>query len=513
MLHHMESSISRAVLLRTMGAARDAIVITDPHGVIQWVNEAFTVLTGYGAGEAIGQTPRMLKSGRQDEACYRDLWETIQAGKVWRGELINRRKDGSTYVDEQTITPVHDEAGTVTHFIAVKRDVTRRRELEDELRRSHAELERRVQERTAELTEREARLSTILNLAPNAIITINDDQRITSFNRAAEQTFRYAAREVLGRPLDMLLPQRFSDVHRDHVRAFAGGPVTTRRMGEAGREYFGRRKDGAEFPIACDIARVDLPQGRCYTVILEDITEEKRLQEQVQRAEKLSAMGTFVAGFVHDVRNPLTSMSGFTELLLQREMEERDRQALQIVRDESQRALEITEDLLAFARDDAPEERALVSLNRIVEQVLQRRGHELRRDDIQVQTDLQEDPPHVLANAGQMQRVLLNLVMNAEQAMAEAHGYGTLLLRTWEAAGSVHLAVADDGPGILAENMKTLFDPFFTTKPKGEGTGLGLSVAYRIVQDHGGMLHVASQVGEGTTFRISLPAALEPDGE
>ncbi len=135
-----------------LAAADNGIVIADTEGTILWVNSGFTRLTGYSAAEAVGRTPRLLRSGKQDEALYKELWETILAGKVWSGELINRRKDGSLYIEEQTITPVRDEHGRVSHFIAIKHDVTERRRAQEEIRRLNEELEQRVRQRTAELT-------------------------------------------------------------------------------------------------------------------------------------------------------------------------------------------------------------------------------------------------------------------------------------------------------------------------------------------------------------------------
>jgi PAS domain S-box-containing protein len=135
-----------------LAAADNGIVITDIHGRILWVNPAFTRLTGYTAEEAIGHTPRLLKSGKHDQTVYRDIWDTILSGQVWRGQLINRCKDGSLYTEEQTITPVRDEHGTVSHFIAIKHDVTECQRAQEEIRRLNEELEQRVRQRTAELT-------------------------------------------------------------------------------------------------------------------------------------------------------------------------------------------------------------------------------------------------------------------------------------------------------------------------------------------------------------------------
>ena len=232
-------------------------------------------------------------------------------------------------------------------------------------------------------------------------------------------------------------------------------------------------------------------------------------QQQLIQSEKLAAVGTLIAGVAHELNNPLSNILGRVQLLQRAISDDAAEQGLQTVRDECDRAIRIVRNLLLFTREHKPET-TLVSVNDTLDEVLELRAYELRVSNIELRKDFQADLPEISADPHQLQQVFLNLVINAEQAMTAAHDRGVLSIRTQRVRDVLYVTVADDGPGIPNELVSKIFDPFFTTKEVGAGTGLGLSVCYGIVKEHGGELHVKSEEGKGTTFTIELP--LQPQG-
>jgi signal transduction histidine kinase len=244
--------------------------------------------------------------------------------------------------------------------------------------------------------------------------------------------------------------------------------------------------------------------------------QSRDLYQQLLQAEKMAALGQTISGVAHELNNPLATILNWAERLGERNLDETSRRGIDVIRSESERAARIVRNLLTFARK-RQSTRSMIDLNQVVRETLGLRTYEQRITNIDVVTALASGLPPVFADAHQIQQVLLNLVINAEQAMLSANGRGSLVLRTWHDAerNSVVLQVSDDGPGVPPEVRNKIFDPFFTTKDMGKGTGLGLTVAYAIVQEHGGSIRVDSQLTGGASFTVEFPvsateAALRP---
>ena len=420
--------------------------------------------------------------------------------------------------------------GRPARMIGIVRDVTERRLSEDELRRS------------------EARLSGILAIAADAIISIGDDHRITMFNHGAEQIFGYAAAEVVGQSIDILMPSRFHTAHGPHIRYFAESGATARRMGER-REIFGLRKDGSEFPAEASISMLDVGGQRIFTVVLRDITArreverrlaevneqleervaqrtselaaetERRLEAQaaLARAQRMEAFGQLAGGIAHDFNNLLTVISGNQELLEMRLKDPKDLALLKRSQEAAEMGARLTSRLLTFARRRRLEP-TLINLNEQITGMVEL----LRRsigEDIALTTSLAPQLWSVRADASQIENAVLNLAINARDAMPNG---GSLIIETADcsiepgevggerplAAGDyVRVSVSDTGTGMPPDVLSRAFEPFFTTKPPGKGTGLGLSTIYGFVQQSGGTVTVRSKPGEGTTVSIYLPRA------
>jgi PAS domain S-box-containing protein len=286
-----------------------------------------------------------------------------------------------------------------------------------------------------------------------------------------------------------------------------------------------RRLDGS--PVWVEItARLESRDDGTVHVeaLVRDVSERKKvddqsrdLYQQLLQAEKMAALGQTISGVAHELNNPLATILSWAERLAETATGDGQRGA-RVILGEAERAARIVRSLLTFARK-RQSTRSMVDLNQIITETLALRAYGQRVTNIEVITALAAGVPHVFADPHQIQQVLLNLVINAEQAMLSAHGRGTLVVRTWHDADrdSVVLDVTDDGPGIPPETQTKIFDPFFTTKEIGKGTGLGLTVAYAIVQEHGGRIRVqssglvsagASVASHGASFLVELPVSL-----
>ncbi|MHB8540616.1 MAG: hybrid sensor histidine kinase/response regulator [Candidatus Acidiferrales bacterium] len=244
--------------------------------------------------------------------------------------------------------------------------------------------------------------------------------------------------------------------------------------------------------------------------IYSDITHQRQIQSKLLQTEKMAALGQLVSGIAHELNNPLTSIMGYAQLALGRRAAETPHNDVTMIFEEAERARRIVKNLLFFARQAQPE-RTRVDLNEIVERTVALRGYELKIENIAIRCELAPDLPPTLADPHQLQQVVLNLLVNAEQAILENRGRGRIQLRTRKTSASrLAIEVSDDGPGIPAEIASRIFDPFFTTKPPGIGTGLGLSIVYGIVQGHGGEVAFENLRNGGAKFTVEFPLVTAP---
>jgi two-component system NtrC family sensor kinase len=362
-----------------------------------------------------------------------------------------------------------------------------------------------------EIKSSEVRYRDLFANAYDLIFTLNRQLRIQSINKVGPALTGYREDELLGRPLrEIAAPaaweaaeQRFADL----------------LMGQSIQPFELQLRRNDDEPLVLEAsARLSQEHGKPGSIhcIARNLTERRRLEQQLIHAEKLSAIGQLVAGVAHELNNPLTSISGYTQLLLRDQTLRGDIcDDLKHINVQAERAARIVQNLLMFAREHKPERR-MVNLNDEFRNTLSLRAYQLRVDNIAVAIDFDPDLPLTVADPFQLQQVILNLINNAHQAMTERGGGGTLTLRTYTASQPtgdtsgaapqmVVLSVSDTGVGIPARDLNRIFDPFYTTKPVGQGTGLGLSICFGIVQEHGGKIWAESEIGVGTTVAVALP--------
>jgi PAS domain S-box-containing protein len=274
--------------------------------------------------------------------------------------------------------------------------------------------------------------------------------------------------------------------------------------------------DGREMWISAIGTRTEYQGRPAILVSIRDITEQKkvegakrRLEEQLQLSSRLAAIGELSAGVAHEINNPLTAIKGFSELLLARyDLDEAVKSDVKAIFKEVQRAIKVTQDMLSFARRHEPE-KCFISINEALAKNLDLYACHMKTNNIDMVVEFDPELPKTMADFYQLQQVFMNIVINAEQAMSEAHGRGKLTVKTQRSDGMIQVIFADDGPGISEENMKRIFDPFFTTKEIGKGTGLGLSICYGLVEAHGGRIYARSRAGQGASFIVEIPIVSE----
>jgi len=609
-------------LSAALEAAANAVVIAQPDGTIEWVNPAFARLTGYTLEEARGQNPRFLRSGVQGRAFYENMWDTIRRGSHWSGRLVNRRKNGELYTEEMTITPVRGEDGQISHFIAIKEDVTAQ------------------EAAAAAVREREARFRAVVESASDGVLITDGVGRVLFANGVAERLFQRPREALCTMGVQALMPDGFPGRLLAGIRGVvergrldgdgASGTVEVLRADGArvpvelsfgtweqgGERFFsaiirdvteraraeaalrdseeryraafehtavgvmhadregrllrvnrrfadmlgyapdelvgrlfqdithpddmqqnldlflairaGRRneyhmekrylhRDGHPVWAALTASSVRTGTGEVdyFIAVAQDITERRTLEQQLYQAQKMEAVGR-----LHDFNNLLTIIRGETELALADLAEDHPtRESLGGIRKAAERATMLTSRLLAFSRKQVVEPTTFA-----VHDFLQDAERMLRRlveERIEVRTEAAPDAGTVRVDRGQLEQVLLNLVVNARDAIV---GEGTITVGARAArltsafaqthpgareGGYVLLTVTDTGAGMTDEIRAHAFEPFYTTKPRGKGTGLGLATCFGIVKQAGGYIWIDSTLGEGTVVSVYLPAVGE----
>jgi two-component system NtrC family sensor kinase len=339
---------------------------------------------------------------------------------------------------------------------------------------------------------------TTFDALSEGLAVVDEAGRVRRANRSLASMLGQPLPSVIGQDLSSALLGRADALDELLLAARRGeGPVPLVERAQPQNRTF--RLNAARMP--------DGTPDQAAVVLVQDVTEQQAMEAQLIQSEKLATVGQLVSGVAHELNNPLTSITGLSEFLLeQQELGPGDRGHLKVIHEQAERAARIVRNLLTFARKGAAE-RARLDLNEVVQRTLLLMSYDLRLRDVETQTDCPDDLPEVVGDRHALQQVVLNLLTNAAQAVAEMPEGQPRCVRieTW-CDGPVHLRVSDTGPGVPEDLIRHLFTPFFTTKQPGHGTGLGLSISYSIVESHGGQL-VYERVPQGASFRIDLPAA------
>lgn len=335
----------------------------------------------------------------------------------------------------------------------------------------------------------------IIDAITDYLFVIDRDYRILRTNKAFADLFGKEPANIIMQPYYELYG--LTSPHE-----WATFPITGSEIQPKSLE---REMNGATYLISSFPIYFDEHDATVY--IMKDITETRRLKDQVYHLDKLSSLGTLTSGVAHEINNPLTGIIGYTEMLLMKNDDETTKKYLQNVYDAAIRCKRIVENMLTFSRQNTAE-KSIENINEIIDKTIELHEYELKSTNIKIVRDY-EDVRSVSIDRQQVQQVILNLLINAEHAISDRDIRGEIGFRTSynEKDGSVVVIVSDNGSGIHPEVLPRIFDPFFTTKPVNKGTGLGLSIAHGIIAEQGGTLEVESIIGKGTSFIINIPCS------
>ncbi|MBN2712969.1 MAG: PAS domain S-box protein [Planctomycetes bacterium] len=541
-LKHMNENLAREVTARTDELTRQAdslrklstaveqspsiVVITDPKGNIEYVNPRFTELTGYSAKEVIGKNPRILKSGGTPEENYKKLWDTITSGRVWTGEFQNKRKNGTLYYELTTIGPIKNDAGEITHFLAVKEDATQRKDTEKEVR-----LLAKFPDESPFPTLRITPDGSVV-YSNNASKTLLKAMDINENNELSESW-----REFSLSAFDSDKPVAKEVIAGDRIFALSFVPI---------KEFFYINIYAHDITERVAMEREIKKNNNALVRLNQQL---KLNQQQLIQSEKMASIGQLAAGIAHEINNPIGFVMSnistlcdyirvFKELIavtgkiedavaagnsallkealkeIARIKEDEDidylmndsETLLTETRDGTERVKDIVQNLKSFARLDESEVKE-ADINEGIEASLKIAWNEMKYK-CTVTKNL-NPLPRLRCYPGQLNQVFMNMFVNAAHAIEEK---GEVTVTTEATDDNIVVTISDNGKGIKEEDIPRLFDPFFTTKEVGKGTGLGLSIAHGIIRKHDGDIQVESKVGAGTTFRIILPIKGVSDG-
>jgi two-component system sensor kinase FixL len=460
-------------------SAVDGIIVVDHHGVVKAFNPGAERLFGYRAEEVLGQNVKILMPSPDHEQHDRYIANYLETGTpriIGTGrEVRGRRRDGGTF-------PVHLSVGRMEiegrpAFAAILHDLTRRAEIEDALRRS------------------EERLRSIVESAVDGIIQIDDRGIIEAFNPSAEWLFGYRLNEVLGRNVSMLMPSPHREQHDAFIRRYV--ETGEQKIIGIGREVTAVRRDGTTFPVHLSVGELIAGGKRSFTGILHDLSDRVALENRLAEQKSLAKLGEMAAVVAHEVKNPIAGIRGALQVITGRmPANQRDRAVLLDIIARLDALNRIVQDMLMFAQ---PRQLRHEPISLAI--LLKDTASMIERDPAMPNLKISvSGAAEINGDREMLQVVFQNILMNAAQAM---EGQGGIDVVISQQDGRCRVAVVDRGPGMPREVREKAFDAFFTTKHRG--TGLGLPIARRVVEAHGGAIQIDAPQAGGTTVSVELP--------
>ena len=460
--------------------SRDVIFTLDATGKVLYISSSVINELGYNPAELIGKSILSLVHPEDTTVVRKVVQLNITGSQNIDGiEFRFRHASGEWRWYFGKSTTVRDANGNFLNFTGIARDITDRRQAEKQL----------------EQVAREWR--TTFDSITDLISIHDKDNRIVRGNKAMADLLKTTPQQLVGKLChEVMHGTKEPPANCPHLQTLkTTKPAAMETFNPNFEIYFHE----ATSPLFNEKGEVT-----GSVLVARDVTKQKRMEEQLIMTDRLASIGELSSGIAHELNNPLTSVIGFSQLLMEGDVPANIKDDLAIINSEAQRAAVIVKNLLIFARKHAPVTQ-LGQINIVIEDVLRLRSYEQKVNNIEVEKHLATDLPEIMMDHFQLQQAFLNIIVNAEFAMLEAHQRGRLVIATEASDGVVRITFTDDGPGITESNLKSIFDPFFTTKEVGKGTGLGLSICHGIVTEHGGKIYARSIMGQGATFVVELP--------
>lgn len=475
---------SEARFTQLFETLHEGVYFSTPEGRLLDANPALVTMLGYeNKDELLQVNVSDLYMDAGDRTGL--LQEFDDQNTLREREIVLRRKDGDPVICLDTSTAIRDASGRVLRYQGTLVNITHRREMEKRLHQEQ-EFARRLVESF-----------------PDMIVVLDTEGRYTYVSARMKEQLGYEPEEILGKTLGERThaddQEQLVELHRDLVKG-------TRMYGTL--EYRTMHKDGSWRTVRGTASPLNDASGNTIGVIASarDITDMKRLEQQVTQSERLAAMGQMMAGVAHELNNPLTAILGINDLLREKTTDESMGRQLELIQKQARRAAEIVQNLLTFSRPRAPR-RGLVRLDELVLHTIQLHEYSLHVNNIKVEYTVEPGVDPVLGDGHQLMQVFLNLIINAEQAIREVRGKGKLTVRVERQGAQARVTFQDDGPGVLPDILPRIFDPFFTTKRPGRGTGLGLSICMAIMREHSGVIDARTLAEGGALFTLTFPVA------
>ncbi|MFO7712279.1 MAG: PAS domain S-box protein, partial [Dehalococcoidia bacterium] len=464
----------------------------DAQGRYTYASEVVEKVAGYRPEDVVGRMHFYDLHPEDGRMAFKAAAMEIFERKEPIVEMVNpiQTRDGGTVWVSTNGIPVLDSDGLLLGYRGSDADITRRKEAEEALRCS------------------EERYRTILEEMEDSYFEVDLGGHVTFVNNSACRDLGYSKEELIGMSYKQFVAEDdIESVFRMFREVYESGTLNK------GFSWKTIRKDGSRGFAETSVSPLRDDNGDIigFRGVGRDVTEHRRMQEQLMLTDRLASIGQLTSGIAHELNNPLTGVIGFSDLLLRRDLPADVKEDLETVNREAKRTSTVVKGLLAFARQQEIEKTPL-DINCTIEEVLRLRAYEQRVNNIEVDTRFAPDLPQISGNGAQLQQVFMNIIINAEHAMLGAHARGRLSIVTEWVGETVRASITDDGPGITASDMKRLFNPFFTTKEVGKGTGLGLSISHGIVTDHGGIIYAESAQGKGARFVVELPVDMGSNG-
>lgn len=462
------------------------VAITDAQGTITYVNNQFCEISKYSKEELLGSNHRILNSNYHSKSFFKQMYQTIRSGSVWKGEIRNKTKDGQFYWVDTTIVPSLDEEGNPYQYVSIRVDITSRKMTEQELQRTLNDLA--VSNKEIEAIKHALDASSILAIT-------NQKGAITYVNDTFCEISKYTREELIGQD-HRILNSGF------HTKAFFKEMAKT--IGKGGiwkGEIKNRAKDGTYYWVDTTIVpflnEVNKPYQ--YVAIRKDISDRKRAEEIVINAEKLAAVGQMAAGVAHEIKNPLTSLKGYTEYLRDDTKDEEKTKLFDILLEEIERINVIVGEFMILGKPDTCDFQMtdLISTLKHITFFLQ---SEAKKKNVEFVFDFEVEDAYINGEESQLKQVFLNILKNGIEAMP--HG-GDIVIKLVVQDKEIEMSFKDSGVGISQDKLASIGQPFYTTKQNGNG--LGLMVTKKIIQNHLGNMTIDSVENQGTTIFIQFP--------